>query len=80
MTNRMDHTNCTHDATAAGRRYCRADRKMAIKCLQAAYMAAAVGNDSELIREYEARVEIFSTNWGIELREAYKIVENGPIL
>lgn len=79
-TTRFDHTTCLHPATAAGRRYCRADRKMAIKGLQAAYMEMEISDDTELRREYEARVDIFSQNWGIALRDAYNLIENGPVV
>jgi hypothetical protein len=80
MTNRMDHTDCLHPSTAAGRRYCREDRKMAIKGLQAAYTEMEESDDDNLRREYEARVDIFSVNWGMPLADAYNLIENGPVV
>lgn len=80
MTNQMDHTTCLHPSTPTGRRYCRADRKMAIKGLQAAYMEMAQSDDDNLRREYEARVDIFSQNWAMPLADAYQLIENGPVV
>jgi hypothetical protein len=79
-TTRFDHTECLHPSTPAGRRFCREDRKMAIKGLQAAYTEMEMSDDTELRREYEARVDIFSQNWGMDLHAAYNLIENGPVI
>jgi hypothetical protein len=79
-TTRFDHTNCLHPSTPAGRRFCRLDLKMAIKGLQVAYLEMEASDDAEVRREYEARVDIFSQNWGMPLRDAYNLIENGPVV
>lgn len=82
MTNRMDHTNCTHEATPKGRAWCRNAYRAAIKGLQAEYMAVASIDqaDAQAIREYEAGVDLFSGRWGIDFHEAFNIIENGPVI
>lgn len=37
-------------------------------------------NETFEIREYEAIVDLFATRWGMELRAAYDLIENGPVV
>jgi hypothetical protein len=78
MTNRMDHTGCTHAATPAARKVCRADRRNQVKNLQRAYMDVDAGTFA--IAEYEAMVDLFSMRWGMDLRDAYQLIEEGPVV
>lgn len=84
MTNRMDHTDCSHDATPAGRKVCRADRRLDIMDAQARYVkiqGQPVGHDNfEEIREYEATIDLFSMRWGMDLHAAYDLIERGPVV
>lgn len=79
-TTRFDHTACTHDSTPAARRRCRARRVADIREAQAAFQKAWDTNDTFEIREYEAIVDTFAFRWGMELRAAYDLIENGPVV
>jgi hypothetical protein len=79
-TTRIDHTDCTHEATPKGRAWCRADRKRRIADCQARYLAVEDEPNFEGQREYEATVELLAGYLGVELHEAYQIVENGPVV
>lgn len=78
MTTRIDHTNCSHDATPAARKWCRDNRRDAIRQAQHAYLDCEEGKVESA--EYYAIVELLSYTLGVSLDEAYEIVENGPSL
>ena len=82
MTNdaRFSHTACTHDTTAAARRRCRARRRTDLMEAQAAFQKAWDVNETFEIREYEAIVDTFSYRWGMDLKAAYDLIENGPVV
>lgn len=82
MTTRIDHTGCSHSATPKGRAYCRNLRREAIKAAQAQYNVVASVDQAERDQydEYYALVENVAYHCGVELRQAYEIVENGPVL
>lgn len=83
-TTRFSHTDCTHAATPAGRRYCRDSRRDQIRDAQKRYsdLADMPRTDDEIfaLREYEATVDLFSMRWGMALRDAYELIENGPVI
>lgn len=79
-TTRFDHTDCSHDRTPAARGRCRARRASDIREAQAAFQVAWDVNETFEIREYEAIVDLFATRWGMELRAAYDLIENGPVV
>lgn len=80
MTNRMDHTDCPHDATPKGRAWCRKDRLDRIAKLQREYMVMSDSGDVALIREYEAGVDLFAMRYGMDLHDAYDLIERGPVI
>jgi hypothetical protein len=82
MTNRIDHTNCSHDRNAKGRAWCREMRRDAIKTAQEAYakLWTLDGQAGETYDEYYAFVDDVRFRLGVTLTEAYAIVENGPII
>lgn len=80
MTTRLDHTACSHDRTPVARKACRARRRTDIKKLQAEYMIVADSPDFHGQSEYEAGVEIFAMIWGMDLRDAYDLIENGLVV
>lgn len=81
MTNtRIDHTGHNHPNTTAARQGCRKAYREDIMKAQRAFMDAADQNDSELIREYEAIVDLFAMRWNMDLDAAYKLIENGPVV
>jgi hypothetical protein len=47
---------------------------------QAAFRLAWDVNETHEIREYEATVDLFSMRWGMDLRAAYELIENGPVV
>lgn len=78
-----DHSSHGHPATPGARRACRTTRNAKIKALQAMYMKAdeiAGADGYETYREYAAMVDLFSMDYGMDLRAAYELVENGPII
>jgi len=77
---RLDHTNCGHALTPAARKRCRDWRNDRIRAAQKAFMAAAEDNDSHLIREYEAMVDLFAGQVGMDLHDAFDLIENGPVI
>lgn len=77
-TNRFDHTDCSHDTTPAGRKLCRSTRRRAIRDAQAMYMAVMADPNFEGQNDYEATVDIFAMRYGMALRDAYTLIENGP--
>lgn len=77
---RIDHTNCLHPRGAFERKHCRADRQAAIKACQVRYMEVADDLNFAGQREYEAMVELLSYRLGVDLLDAYQIVENGPVM
>ncbi len=84
MTNtaRINHTDCSHDATPRGRAWCRKMRTDAIKTAQAAYLDLCTRdeNTAAAFDNYYALVHDVSFRLGVELRDAYEIVENGPLV
>jgi len=85
MTTRLDHTTCSHDRTPAARGRCRKLRLAQIKACQQEYMKIADmtgATDDEVfaIREYEAGIDIFAVNWGMDLADAYALIERGPVV
>lgn len=76
----MTHTACTHDATPAARRRCRARRRSDLIAAQAAFQTAWDVNDTHAIREYEAMVDTFAYVWNMDLADAYELIENGPVV
>jgi hypothetical protein len=81
MTTRSDHTDCSHDATPKGRAWCRNMRNQAIKKAQQAYTAlwTVETPDQGAYDEYYALVDDVAYRLGVEVREAYTIVEDGPV-
>lgn len=77
---RFDHTNCTHPATPKGRAWCREARRSDIRKAQAAHSLAWDTNATPEIREYEATVDLFAMRWGMDLHDAYDLIENGPVV
>lgn len=77
-TNRIDHTGCDHRATPADRKVCRTARRARLVEAQAAYRAVAEDPNFAGQRDYEAMVQTLSFKFGITLRAAYDLVENGP--
>lgn len=80
---RIDHTNCRHVRTPKARAACRADlaaggRNARIAELQRAYMKAEEAGMP--YAEYEAMVDIFAMDFGMNLQDAYELIENGPVL
>lgn len=47
---------------------------------QAAFRLAFDTNASPEIREYEATVDLFAGRWGMDLADAYDLIENGPVV
>lgn len=82
MTNRIDHTDCTHDRTPKGRAYCRNMRRDAIMRAQAAYadLWAVQAGSPEKHDEYYALVDDVRFRLGVTLSEAYDVVERGPVI
>jgi hypothetical protein len=77
MTNRIDHTHCTHSRTPEGRKYCRNARVEAIRAAQKAYMDVDAGTFPAA--EYEAMVDLMVGRWFDTHDEAYNAVERGPM-
>lgn len=78
MTSRIDHTNCSHEATSKARQVCRDRRREALREAQQMYLdcdLTGTGWDN-----YYATVEMFAGLIGVALDEAYDIVENGPVV
>lgn len=80
MTNRMDHTNCSHPTTAAARKRCRSRRTADIREAQAGFKTAWDVNETHEIREYEALVDMFAFRWNMDLADAYDLIEKGPVV
>lgn len=76
----MTHTTCTHEATPAARRRCRARRRADLIEAQAAFQKAWDVNKTHEIREYEAMVDLFAHRWNMDLAAAYELIENGPVV
>lgn len=76
----MTHTACTHEATPAARRKCRARRRADVMAAQAAYRIAFDTNETAEIREYEATVDLFAMRWNMDLADAYELIERGPVV
>lgn len=80
-TTRFSHTDCTHEGTPTGRRYCRDARRGQIRDAQKMYMEIAVEDyNYTAIREYEATIDLFSMRWGMDLHAAYDLIERGPVI
>jgi hypothetical protein len=77
---RLDHTDCGHALTPAARKRCRDWRNAKIKALQAAYMEMMDDPNFSGQREYEAMVDLFSGQIGMDLHDTYNLIENGPVL
>lgn len=76
----MTHTACTHEATPAARRRCRARRRADIMEAQAAFQKAWDVNETHEIREYQAIVDTFAYRWNMDLHAAYDLIERGPVV
>jgi hypothetical protein len=77
-TTRFDHTACDHRATPADRKACRVLRRSWIARLQTVYLQVDLEYTFDLMREYEAMVDLFAMRWGMELSAAYDLIERGP--
>lgn len=77
---RLDHTNCGHAITPAARKTCRTWRTDRIRQAQKAYMEMSDSGDVTLIRNYQAMVDLFAAQAGMDLRDAYTLIENGPVI
>lgn len=79
---RINHTDCSHDSTARGRAWCRDNRRNVVRAAQAAYMTLwTVQTPShDDYDTYYALVDDVRYCLGGTLREAYELVENGPVL
>ncbi|MET0416571.1 MAG: hypothetical protein ABW022_11190 [Actinoplanes sp.] len=76
MTN---HTDCLHPRTPAGRKSCRTRRTQALRDAQAAYGPTQMDDaTTETWDVYEGLVITYSMLVGIDIRDAYNVVENGP--
>lgn len=80
MTNRIDHTNCSHSATPAGRKWCREMRKDAIRQAQKAYMKCQESGNHDDFSEYYALVDHVGFLLGLDHDDAYDLVERGPVV
>lgn len=80
MTTRLDHTNCGHALTAAARKVCRDRRNGYIRQAQRAYLAVDLDPDFAGQNEYEAMVDLFSMRYGMDLHDAYALIERGPVV
>lgn len=80
MTTRLDHTNCGHALTPAARNRCRTWRTDRIRQAQRAYMIVVEDPNFTGQREYEAMVDLFASQTGMDLHDAYTLIENGPVL
>jgi hypothetical protein len=57
------------------------DRKAQDICAaQRAFMSADLSGDRNAWSEYEAIVDLFAMNHEMPLREAYELIENGPVI
>lgn len=78
MTNRMDHTDCSHEATTRARTSCRTGRRDVLRAAQRGFMDA----DIEAITwdAYRELVCTVALRFNIEVRDAYELIENGPVV
>jgi hypothetical protein len=79
-TTRVDHTNCSHTRNAKGRAWCRANRRNKIREAQKMYDAVQLDPNFAGQSEYEATVDLFAMDYGMDLRDAYDLIERGPII
>lgn len=79
-TTRIDHTHCTHDRTPRGRAFCRTRRNDAVRAAQVAYMALDLNASFDVYENYAGLVGHVAFTLGIDVRDAYRAVENGPVI
>jgi len=48
--------------------------------MEIADMTGATDAEIFAIREYEAGIDIFAMNWGMDLADAYDLIERGPVI
>lgn len=80
MTNRMDHTNHDHSATPAARKVCRDAYYGQIQKAQHVYLDVMADPDFAGQSDYEAMVDLFAMCWGMDLYDAYQVIEKGPVI
>jgi hypothetical protein len=80
-TTRIDHTNCSHPVTPAGRKACRDARRVALRAAQRAHaeIHATDGEDQDAWDNYYALVQEFAWRAGLDLAGGFYAVENGPL-
>lgn len=77
MTNRIDHTRCTHTATPSARAACRRIRRDDLATARAMFMEMeGTGIEAD---EYDAFVDLVALRFGLSLDAMYDLIEHGEL-